>query len=55
MYCVQAVCYTLKVIWQNFAKTYQKVIKFCIILRTFCYSWVTFIEISIKSGQPAVV
>ena len=28
-----------------------KVIKFCIIIGTFCYSWVTFIEILIKSNN----
>ena len=51
MGCVQAVCYIFKGIWQNFAKTYQKVIKFCIIIGTFCYSWVTFINILIKSNN----
>ena len=40
-----------KVIWQNFAKTYQQVIKFFDIKGTFCCSLVTFIEILIKSNN----
>ena len=35
----------------KFHQNPPKVIKFCIIIGTFCYSWVTFIEISIKSNN----
>ena len=35
----------------KFCQNLPKVIKFCIIIGTFCYSWVTFIKILIKSNN----
>ena len=48
--CTSIFATLFKVIWQNFAKTYQQVIKF-VTIGTFCYSWVTFIKISIKDNS----
>ena len=35
----------------KFRQNLPKVIKFCVIIGTFCYSWVTFIKILIKSNN----
>ena len=51
MGCIKAVFYTSKSHLVKFCQKLPKIIKFCIIIGTFCYSWVAFIKILIKSNN----
>ena len=44
-------CYTFQSHLAKFHQNLPKVIKFCVIIGTFCYNWVIFIEISINSNN----